>query len=65
MNRQSTPPGRVDYGIDGPVAAQGVVIASVISLALGGAVYGKLRPLRPVLAGMVLKLGVFSFVAGV
>ena len=64
MNRQSTPPGRVDYGIDGPVAAQGVVIASVISLALGGAVYGKRRPLRPVLAGMVLKLGVCSFVAG-
>ena len=64
MNRQSTPPGRVDYGIDGPVAAQGVIIASVISLALGGAVYGKRRPLRPVLAGMVLKLGVCSFVAG-
>ena len=64
MSRQSTLPERVDYGIDGPAAAQGVVIASVISLALGGAVYGKLRALRPVLAGMVLNLGVCSFVAG-
>ncbi len=64
MSRQTAPPERVGYGIDGPVAVQGVVIASVISLALGGVLSGKLRPLRPALATRVPNLGVCSFVAG-
>jgi len=35
-----------------------------MSLALGGVLYGKLRHLRPVLATMVLNLGVCSFLVG-
>lgn len=64
MSRRTTPPERVDYGIDGPVAVQAVVIASVMSLALGGVLYGKLRLLRPVLATVVLNLGVCFFLTG-
>jgi SAM-dependent methyltransferase len=64
MSCRTTPPERADYGIDGPIAVQGVVIASVISLALGGVLSGKLRRLRPVLATVVLNLGVCSVLAG-
>jgi arsenite methyltransferase len=64
MSGQQSGRERADYGIDGPNAVRNTAVVSVMSLALGAVLYGKLRPLRPVLATVVLNLGVCSSLVG-